>query len=405
MTSHPDNINTPDTLAPPKETVEFAPEEVKGRRFFLLFLMLLAGLAIFSFNPADLDFYAGGVAGSAYPYNYLATVGTYFSWILFATIGLGTYPLYFLTLLCCIRRAAWRRKLRFAGWEYYASILLFGIGLSFLFGASPGNFADRAAAVNIQGFPGGVVGNLFCSAPSGLLLKLIGHTGCVLTGLAVVVATTVVIWFKDWHDISQPFWKFLCEKFHKYRERRRAARLEGEELREAEVDLGQEQPVEADYTHGTQGGQGAVAQTAPMTAQPGEGGFRARRGQASIDAEDRRRRQSTEPSAGPSPPSHSSPRADSRSCQCNPPTRPSPRRRPRSGRPPPLQPRNRHPTPPHPRAHTPRQTHSASSCKRTMQGRRRRRRRKSRRTLNGSRARWTSSTWTRRSSTQSPAPR
>ncbi len=284
MTSHPDNINTPDTLAPPKETVEFAPEEVKGRRFFLLFLMLLAGLAIFSFNPADLDFYAGGVAGSAYPYNYLATVGTYFSWILFATIGLGTYPLYFLTLFCCIRRAVWRRKLRFAGWEYYASILLFGIGLSFLFGASPGNFADRAAAVNIQGFPGGVVGNLFCSAPSGLLLKLIGHTGCVLTGLAVVVATAVVIWFKDWHDISQPFWKLLCEKLHEYLERRRAAKLEGEELREAEVDLGQEQHVEADYPYGTQGGQGAVAQTAPMTAQPGEGGFRARRGQASIDA-------------------------------------------------------------------------------------------------------------------------
>ena len=125
MTSHPENINTPDTLAPPKETVEFAPEEVKGRRFFLLFLMLLAGLAIFSFNPADLDFYAGGVAGSAYPYNYLATVGTYFSWVLFATIELGTYPLYFLTLFCCIRRAVWRRKLRFAGWEYYASILLF----------------------------------------------------------------------------------------------------------------------------------------------------------------------------------------------------------------------------------------------------------------------------------------
>ena len=93
------------------------------RRIVVLILCLVLILSIVPFDPADLDYFAGGLVGITYPRNLLGALGANLGWVLLVTFGLGSYYLTALLLLCSLRRLFWRKGLRKASFDYVLCIL------------------------------------------------------------------------------------------------------------------------------------------------------------------------------------------------------------------------------------------------------------------------------------------
>ncbi|NLZ64344.1 MAG: hypothetical protein GX902_11115 [Lentisphaerae bacterium] len=172
------------------------------RRIVVLILCLVLILSIVPFDPADLDYFAGGLVGITYPRNLLGALGANLGWVLLVTFGLGSYYLTALLLLCSLRRLFWRKGLRKASFDYVLCILLSGLGMSLLLGLFPDSaFPNLAAALNIKSFPGGVLGNFFCAAGTGWLYLLLNWTGSFLVAIALLLVPLGVIWFYDWQGL------------------------------------------------------------------------------------------------------------------------------------------------------------------------------------------------------------
>ena len=78
----------------------------------LLGLLVFAAFSLLPYYPEDMDFYAGGVTGVAYPYNRFGAAGAHLGWGLLMTFGLAAYFLLAIAILCSLRRLLWRRCLR-----------------------------------------------------------------------------------------------------------------------------------------------------------------------------------------------------------------------------------------------------------------------------------------------------
>lgn len=172
------------------------------RRIVVLVLCLVLMLSILPFDPADLDYFAGGMVGMTYPRNLLGALGANLGWVLLVTFGMGSYYLTALLLLCSLRRLFWRKGLRKVSFDYVLCILLSGLGMSLLLGLFPDSaFPNLSAALNIKSFPGGVLGNFFCAAGTGWLYLLLNWTGSFLVASALLLVPLGVIWFYDWQGL------------------------------------------------------------------------------------------------------------------------------------------------------------------------------------------------------------
>ncbi|MGI5923785.1 MAG: DNA translocase FtsK 4TM domain-containing protein [Lentisphaeria bacterium] len=165
----------------------------------LFFLLLLLALWPFgSFHAADLDFYAGGLQGSAYPHNLIGYIGAHVASFMLLSFGLAAYPFTLLALLCCLRRLLWRRGVRPASWEYPTAFLLLLVGCAMLLGIWPGAFAELSERLNIATIPGGVLGQRLCGPGSGWLHLLMNSTGSAIVASSLIVIPLAIIWFFDW---------------------------------------------------------------------------------------------------------------------------------------------------------------------------------------------------------------
>ncbi len=184
---------------------DVSPEEsdrsFKFRRILILLLCILCFLSLVKYSPEDLDYLAGGVSGVAFPRNLLGVVGARVGWFMMVTFGLGSYFLTALLLLCSIRRLVWRGGLRRSGLEYPVCILLAGIGFSLLLGLFPQSFAALTAALNIQSFPGGVIGHFFCASNTGWLYLLLNWFGSLIIALMLLLVPLGIIWYYDWQEL------------------------------------------------------------------------------------------------------------------------------------------------------------------------------------------------------------
>lgn len=190
------------------QTQQIIPEDrladrgFKLRRIFLLVLYVVAAIGVLSFDPADIDFLASGLTGLSYPHNRLGAVGAYVSWTLLLSIGLATYPLMFLLLVCSLRRLVWRGGLQRTDWAYRSAIPLFALGMSFLLALNPPAVRDLAAMLNLKGIPGGVIGLQFCAPGSGWIYIMLSTTGVVVLSSMMLAVSLGMIWYYDWRDIT-----------------------------------------------------------------------------------------------------------------------------------------------------------------------------------------------------------
>ncbi|MDQ0291650.1 FtsK/SpoIIIE family DNA translocase [Oligosphaera ethanolica] len=201
------------------------PPAAAGFRFsrylaLLFFLLLFLALwPVGSYHAADLDFYAGGLQGSAYPHNLIGYVGAHVASFMLLSFGLSAYPFTVLALLCSLRRLLWRRGVRPASWEYPTAFLLLLLGCAMLLGIWPGAGAALTERLNIATIPGGVLGQRLCAPGSGWLHLLMNSTGSAIVASSLIVIPLGIIWFFDWQLLcGNPLARMtagLTGKFHK----------------------------------------------------------------------------------------------------------------------------------------------------------------------------------------------
>ncbi len=261
---------------------EMASTAFRFHRLIPFFLLLFLAFSLLTFHPDDLDFFAGGIQGAAYPHNFFGAWGTNVSWFLLVTLGLGAYPFLFLALLCLCRRLVWRKGLLVSEWEYFIAVPLNVFGVSLLLGAMPHALPRLTAKLNLATIPGGLLGQHLSSPETGIISHAVNTTGCILLALVLILTGLALILYYDWLVPGKALWRILCVRWREYREKRAARRqAEAEAAAKAPANpppVAQPQPATPPpaqpEVHFSSGGE-----TAPPT------GFRARRGQESIQAD------------------------------------------------------------------------------------------------------------------------
>ncbi|MGN0866972.1 MAG: DNA translocase FtsK 4TM domain-containing protein [Oligosphaeraceae bacterium] len=258
---------------------EMASTAFRYHRFIPLVFLLFLLISLMSFHPEDLDFFAGGLQGSTYPRNIFGAWGTKVSWFMLLVLGVGAYQFVFLCLLCLCRRLIWRKGLLASNWEYILSIPLNVFGVSLLFGALPDALPDLTDRLNLATIPGGLLGQFLSSPDRGIISQALNTTGCILIAIACLGFSLLVILLYDWRVPAQALWRILREQWGKYQEKRaamRQAEAEAAARRQAEA-APSEPPAPAPVQSEVRFSGGG--ETAPAA------GFRARRGQESIQAD------------------------------------------------------------------------------------------------------------------------
>lgn len=203
-------------------TPQYIPENKRAsqgfriRRIIVLMFYIMALIGLLTFDPADIDYLASGLTGLSYPHNRTGALGAYFSWIMLASIGIATYPLMMMLLLCSLRRLLWRGGLQRCDWAYVLSVLVFALGCSFILGLNPPAVQDWAALLNISGFPGGVIGHHFCAPGSGWIFISLNTTGVVIISLTMIVISAGIVWHYDWQEPTSRLLATICRYWQKW---------------------------------------------------------------------------------------------------------------------------------------------------------------------------------------------
>ncbi len=261
---------------------EMASTAFRYHRFIPLFFLVFLLFSLLSFHPEDLDFFAGGLQGSTYPHNIFGAWGTNVSWFLLLILGLGAYQLVFLCLLCLCRRLIWRKGLLASNWEYILSIPLNVLGVSLFLGALPQALPQWTQKLNLATIPGGLLGQFLSSPDRGIIFQALDTTGCLIFAGICLFFSLFVILHYDWLVPGQFLWRMLCTHWRTYQEKR-AARRQAE--REAAAQAAKTAPPEAPAPPAAP----TPVQSEVRFSGGGEtvppAGFRARRGQESIQAD------------------------------------------------------------------------------------------------------------------------
>lgn len=176
-----------------------ADASFRFNRVIVCFLSLLVILSLIPFFPEDVDYYAGGIQELSYPRNLLGALGTRLGWALLLAIGLASYILAFMLLLCSLRRFIWRGALRKTTWQYLLCLVLAPFSLAMLLALFPDSLGWLTAKLNIARLPGGILGHFLCARGSGWIYLLLNWWGSFLLALMIGVLSFGVIWLYDWH--------------------------------------------------------------------------------------------------------------------------------------------------------------------------------------------------------------
>ncbi len=279
----PDPYNTPYPDASSDRTRPQASTAFRFHRLLPLLALLFLAIALFSFHPEDVDHFAGGLVGSAYPRNLLGHWGTNVSWFLLTALGLAVYPLLLLCLLCSFRRILYRKGLLPSRWDYFLAIPLNGLSISVALGAFPHAFEGLARSLNLAELPGGVIGQLLCMPGTGWISRALSTTGCLLLALVLFAGSLGVIWNYDWRIATDWLWERFCSWLQKRRElaAQESARKEEERLRQQEESA--RRAAQAPEPEPPQQ-PSSITFVNDAPQNPANTIFRARRGQESIQA-------------------------------------------------------------------------------------------------------------------------
>lgn len=199
-----------------------ASTDFRFHRLLPLIFMVFLTISVWSFHPEDMDFFAGGLQGSAYPHNFFGAWGTKISWFLLVTLGLGTYHMLFLTLLCLLRRFLWRKGLLASNWEYFLSLILNVVSVSLMLGTMPEAMPGCTAALNISHFPGGILGQFLGSPEQGCISQAINTTGCFIFAFTLFCLTLGFLFRYDWMVPAKAAAKALQEYWRRKQAERAA---------------------------------------------------------------------------------------------------------------------------------------------------------------------------------------
>ena len=158
--------------------------------------VLLISLSLISFNAKDVPVISGGLESYIIE-NWIGWLGAKISWLFVSSIGLVSYPLFLLLLICSLRHLF--GKVHCFNWIYLASILFIIFGLCALIGAQPDFYADLANKMNITESPAGAVGSRLAHPKFGVMSVFLNKAGTNIVAIAAILMGLSVIWLYDWH--------------------------------------------------------------------------------------------------------------------------------------------------------------------------------------------------------------
>ncbi len=202
------------------------PEKVVFRFRYCIYIIiaLLTVLAICSHNASDFSIIEGGREGVVK--NWAGEIGARISTSLFYLFGIAVYPIAILLLVCAIRpfiRVPVARK------GYFLALILMVLGISVIFAYSPERFAPYTEVLGIgrakmssHCLSGGVVGQ-WIAAPDragypGIVRRLAGGIGTLISAGVFVLGGALFIWLADWQPVAKRLWRFFLDAAAKRRE-------------------------------------------------------------------------------------------------------------------------------------------------------------------------------------------
>lgn len=189
------------------------PEEYDGgfrfRHAFIITIVLLLLLALFSHNAKDLAVLDGGSDSPLH--NWIGPAGAYTSKALLYMFGLATYPILLFMIICALRPlipVPTKRR------GFIGAMVAIIAGTTIIFAMFPEQLSGMTQALGIghSGSPesalsGGVLGQKIAApenSPSpGLIRKLIGSVGTLVVGLVFILTGSFFIWLSDWRELMK----------------------------------------------------------------------------------------------------------------------------------------------------------------------------------------------------------
>jgi hypothetical protein len=195
-------------------STEKETEELSGFRFshaFLIIVVLLLLLALFSHNPSDLAVLDGGYKAPIR--NWIGPVGANISKYLLLYFGIAAFPLLIFAIICALRPLIPVETKRRG---YVSAVIAVIIGISIIFGLFPDQLVDMTEKLGIghskaptSALSGGVIGQ-FIAAPQnspepGIVRQYIGGVGTFIVGAVLAATGLFFIWLADWHTLFMLF--------------------------------------------------------------------------------------------------------------------------------------------------------------------------------------------------------
>jgi S-DNA-T family DNA segregation ATPase FtsK/SpoIIIE len=179
------------------------------RHAFLIILVLLLLLSLFSHNQTDLNILAGGI--DAPLKNWIGPAGANIAMSMLYMFGLAAYPLTVFLVACALRPlipVPVRRR------GYTGALIAVIAGTTVLFAMWPENFCHITEKIGLghSGAPGsalsgGLLGQKIAapenSASVGLLRGVIGSVGTLIVGTVLLITGGVFVFIADWLPLFQ----------------------------------------------------------------------------------------------------------------------------------------------------------------------------------------------------------
>ncbi len=216
-----------------KEQEEKNKPGFKFRHVFLIILILLFVMAIFSHTASDLTVLEGGNDSSIK--NWIGPVGANVSRILFYLFGIAVYPILAILVVCAVRPFY---SIPIARKGYVGALIALGLGITILFAMWPAELCHRTEILGLghadnpnSALSGGVIGQQLAAPKSsglapGLIREYIGAVGAFIVGFVLVLAGLFFVWLADWNAVFIHF--VLNRKKDGMEKRERKVKLDGE---------------------------------------------------------------------------------------------------------------------------------------------------------------------------------
>jgi S-DNA-T family DNA segregation ATPase FtsK/SpoIIIE len=181
----------------------------KFRYLFLIILVVLFMLAIFSHSAADIAVIEGG--RDAAIKNWIGPVGAHTARLLFYLFGVAVYPILFFLAVCALRPLLpfpTERK------GYVGALISLVLGITILFAMWPSEFAQRTAILGIgqaeaakSALSGGVIGQQLAAPKSGdispgIIRAYIGAVGTAIVAAVCFLTGAFFIFMADWKLVA-----------------------------------------------------------------------------------------------------------------------------------------------------------------------------------------------------------